>query len=149
VKVLAWCIKANILHVPPGVFDEIIVAAYWRDARKWALCYLSRTVSDGSGPDHRWQMPEDADVAGFRWQQEFPREPREQEIVRFVKETSFGNNEFTPNVVVGALFLYDKTMRALESELLRGIDRNEKAKRYNRLVRAVAEPRGRRSRAEK
>jgi hypothetical protein len=138
VRILAWSVKAHTRDLPPELTDEVVVLLRWEQAHLWSLCYLYRRVLESNPLYIGWQNNADITLAGLPWQEQFSTEPTEARIVEFVRKTNFGNNEMTPDVLVASVFLYDKSMHVLREELSKGVHRNEKASRYNRVTRASA-----------
>lgn len=130
-SILAWSVKAYTANVPPEVIDEVIVLAEWKEKGCWSLCYLYRKASESNRLHGGWQNDAEMTLAGLPWQEEFTTRPTEAEIVRFVRKTNFGNNEMMPNLLVASVFLYENTLPGLRQELSKGVDRKEKASRYN------------------
>ncbi len=140
VEILAWSTKACLIHLPPAILEEAIVRVRWQRSDSWSLFYLERNHLAAAYFNKGWQEPAGPQIPPLSWSATFNGKPSEDQVVDFVRNTNFGNNEFSSETAVVAVFLYAERLKKLHQALARGIPEEEREQRRKRFWNAIAEP---------
>jgi hypothetical protein len=135
VEIIALSVKGITTDTPPHLSEEIIAVLKWaKDDPGTTLVYLQRSELR---PHWTWHRRHSDDMIGCPWKVECPLDPTEAEIVRFVKMTAFGHNEYLEAIRVSRVVLYRNDMAMLSRHLADGIADAEKRRR--RIACEIAE----------
>ncbi|MDY0165075.1 MAG: hypothetical protein RBS80_00940 [Thermoguttaceae bacterium] len=136
---LAWCVKVTATRLPPTLRKEALDLAEWGNGDGFSLSVLSSSHGYG-GRFENWQYDSWVRQSGLPVTASFDKAPTEADIVAFVQQTNFGNNEMVPDRVVATIFLYETDMPLLRKAMVAGIGDDEKWRRYDRACWMSAYP---------
>ncbi|MBN1911835.1 MAG: hypothetical protein JW818_18990 [Pirellulales bacterium] len=129
-KLYAWSIKSYPDgDMPPLVFEEVIVVVRHKSTDEYTAMYLIRSAGGPQQFFRDWQHDIGSRRIGLMEKTRFKTKPSEDDLVRFVHDTNFGNNEMQPDTSVLGVYCYVKEMKKLIKELQDGISREEKHRR--------------------
>jgi len=143
VQIIAWAVKSANDSVPPKLFEEVIalLKSQIKDAPsshpKWTLAFVSRVPNSSGSLLRHWRLSVAAPP--LVWRREYQSLPDESEIRRFIHSTNFGNNEIDDTKKLLQVIAYGVTHDFLNF-LQTGIPRDEKRRRKEEYLQAIADP---------
>jgi hypothetical protein len=139
IEIVAWSTKACTTHLPPAISEEAIVLVHWESPDVWSLFCFGRSHHGFAHFHKGWQPPGELEIIGLLWNAESEARPSEDQVMDFIRQTNFGNNEFESDVAVLGVFLYAGDLQKLREELTRGLPQKERERRRKRFFDKIVE----------
>jgi hypothetical protein len=125
-KIVGWSIKLSNQDQPPVVYEEVILCQQL-STNKWVIAYVSRTACRYRLRLDEWS--EGLTATGMDWVWFRTEKPTDEDLIKFIKQSNFGNNECSPDIHPVHTIIY-APYRSLLKVASVGLSDSEKQRRF-------------------
>lgn len=135
-EIIGWAVKVAHMDQPPIVYEEVILLEHLA-TNKWVIAYVARTACRGYTGMDVWR--EGMTAPGCNWYWFRSEKPNDNDLIKFFKQSNFGNNEFDPNIKPIHVAIYSPHKKLLQTAVS-SLSKEERQIRYQNRFGLISDP---------